>query len=114
MPTGFILICHDTNVCPLSEVAMIDVGIAAQTLALDAADDGIGSCMIASFKKEITEVLSLPDNLSPRLLMAFGYPAERAIICEPRDGDVTYFRDDSGLHFVPKRPLAEVALTGED
>jgi len=111
MPTGFILICHDTSVSGLSDSAMIDVGIAAQTLVLAAAEQGIGSCMIASFKRaETAEVLGLSENLVPKLLIAFGYPAETAVLCAPRDGDVTYFRDDAGVHFVPKRPLDEVII----
>ncbi len=110
MPTGFILICHDTEISPVSDYAAMDVGIAAQTMALSAADEGIGSCMIGSFKAEIKDVLGLSENLVPRLLIAFGYPAETAVICEPKDGNVTYFRDDAGLHFVPKRPLDEVVI----
>ncbi len=113
MPTGFILICHDTNISPASDYGWLDAGIAAQTLALDAADNGIGCCMIASFKKEISEVLGLPENLLPRLLIAFGYPAESAVVCDPRNGDIKYFRDDAGLHFVPKRPLDEVSILGD-
>lgn len=114
MPTAFILICHDTNVSQSSDYAWIDVGISAQTLALDAADNGIGCCMIASFGKEIRTVLGLPENLLPRLLIAFGYPAETAVICAPKNGDVKYFRDDAGLHFVPKRPLDEVVILGAE
>ena len=110
MPTGFIMICHDTDISPVTDYAAMDVGIAAQTLALLAAEQEVGCCMIGSFKKEITEVLGLSDNLVPRLLIAFGYPAETAIICNPREGNVTYFRDDSGVHFVPKRPLDEVII----
>lgn len=110
MPTAFILICHDTTISSVTEFAAMDVGIAAQTLVLGAAENGIGSCMIGSYKAEISNVLGLPDNLVPRLLIAFGYPAETAIICQPKDGSVTYFRDDAGVHFVPKRPLDEVVL----
>lgn len=112
MPTAFIMICHDTDISPVSDYAAMDVGIAAQTLALAAAEEGIGCCMIGSFKAEIKEVLELPENLVPRLLLAFGYPAETAIICAPKDGSVTYFRDDAGVHFVPKRPLEEIVIRG--
>lgn len=111
MPTGFILICHDTGVSGLSDSATIDVGIAAQTLVLTATEAGVGACMIASFKRdECAAVLGLSENLVPKLLIAFGYPAETAVICEPKNGDVTYFRDDAGLHFVPKRTLDEVII----
>lgn len=111
MPTAFVMICHDTDISTVSDYAAMDVGIAAQTLALGAAEKGIGYCMIGSFKAEIKEVLGLPENLVPRLLLAFGYPAETAIVCAPKDGSVTYFRDDAGVHFVPKRPLDEVVIS---
>lgn len=114
MPTAFVMICHDTAISPVSDYAAMDVGIAAQTMALAAAESGIGCCMIGSFKAEIKDILGLPENLVPRLLMAFGYPAETALICDPVDGNVTYFRDDAGVHFVPKRPLSEVIVKAED
>lgn len=110
MPTAFILICHDTAVSKITDCSAMDVGIAAQTLVLAAAEAGIGSCMIASFDRTISEVLGLPDELVPRLLIALGRPAETQILCAPKDGSVKYFRDDAGLHFVPKRPLDEVVI----
>ena len=111
MPTAFVLICHDTSVSPVTDYAAMDVGIAAQTIALGAAEKGIGYCMIGSYKPEIKDVLGLSENLVPRLLLAFGYPAENAVVCAPKDGNVTYFRDDTGVHFVPKRPLDEVVIS---
>ncbi|MBE6708102.1 MAG: nitroreductase family protein [Ruminococcaceae bacterium] len=114
MPTAFILMCHDTAVSPVSDYAAMDIGIAAQTLALAAAEQGIGCCMIGSFKSEICDVLGIGESLVPRLLLAFGYPAETVLLCEPREGSVTYFRDDAGVHFVPKRTLPEVIIPGGD
>lgn len=113
MPTAFIMICHDTDISPVSDYAAMDVGIAAQTLALAAAEQGVGCCMIGSFKGEIKTVLGLGESLVPRLLLAFGYPSETSIICAPKDGSVTYFRDDAGVHFVPKRPLSEIVIGGD-
>lgn len=112
MPTGFILICHDTQISPVSEIAAVDVGIAAQTIALSATEKKLGCCMIASFNKtELSAVLGISEQLVPRLLIAVGYPAETAVICEAKNGDTAYFRDDSGLHFVPKRSLSEVTIS---
>lgn len=113
MPTGFILICHDTNISPVTDYGAMDVGIAAQNIALGAVELDLGCCMIGSFKPEIRNVLGLSHNLVPRLLIAVGKPAETCVICAPRDGDVTYFRDDAGLHLVPKRSLEEVLIPGD-
>ncbi len=111
-PTGFVLICHDTNVSQITDSSTIDVGIAAQTFTLAAAEAGYGCCMIGSYDREKTkEVLGVPENLVPRLLIAIGVPAETCVICDPKeDGDVTYYRDDAGLHLVPKRRLEEIVI----
>lgn len=110
-PSAFIVICHDTSISKVSDYAAMDVGIAAQTIALCAAEEGIGSCMIASFDGAVKDVLHLPEALCVRLLIALGRPAESPILCAPReDGSTMYFRDDAGLHFVPKRPLDEVVV----
>jgi len=114
MPTAFVMMCHDTDISPVSDYAAMDIGIAAQTLALAAAEEGIGCCMIGSFKNELKDVLGLTENLAPRLLLAFGRPAETALICSPRNGNVTYFRDDAGVHFVPKRTLDEIIIRRGD
>lgn len=110
MPTAFVLICHDTAISKITDCASMDVGIAAQTLVLAAAEVGIGSCMIASFDRTIADVLGIPEALTPRLLIALGRPAEKEVLCAPKNGSVKYFRDDVGLHFVPKRPLDEILV----
>ena len=49
--------------------------IAAQNIALSARALGLGTCMIASFAPSaIAEVLSLPNDVHPELLIALGYP----------------------------------------
>lgn len=111
-PTDYILICHDTDVCPITPYSTMDVGIAAQTVNLAAAENGYACCMIGSFEKdELSSLLSLPENLTPVLLLAIGTPAEAPIICSlPEDGSIKYFRDSAGLHFVPKRSEKEVLI----
>ena len=110
-PTGFIVMCHDKSVCDITPISCIDVGIAAQTIMMSATERGYGGCMIGSFDKvKIAELLDLPDSLEPVLLLALGTPDETVFISNPKDGDVKYFRDDAGLHFVPKRPLKDVVI----
>jgi hypothetical protein len=47
-------------------------------------------------------------------VLAFGYPAEEVVL-EPvgPDGNTTYWRDESGVHHVPKRSLEEVLIGDE-
>lgn len=110
-PTAFIVICHDTEVDPKAEDFQKDVGIAAQTVTLAAAEAGYGCCMIGSFSPEkVGELLGLGENLKPQLVIAIGKIDELVILCGLRDGDTKYFRDDAGVHFVPKRSADEVII----
>ena len=57
----------------------IDVTIVLTHMMLEAADLGLGSCLVGRFDpKELIEALSLPEDLVPVLMMPFGYPAEDA------------------------------------
>ena len=48
-PTAFVVICHDLNIQNNAAASRIDVGMAAQTLLLYAAEKGLGGCAIGSF-----------------------------------------------------------------
>ena len=105
-PTGFVVICHDTT-CGQN---LMDVGIAAQTLLLAAAEKGFGGCMIGSFKKkELTELLHFEENIVPSLVIALGVPDEEIHLVEA-EGDVTYYRDENDVHYVPKRKLEDILV----
>ena len=92
-PTAFIVICHDKNVSEsMNDFSAMDVGIAAQSVTLAAAEAGYGACMI------------------PRLLIALGKKAETVILCEAQDGNTKYFRNSANVHFVPKRSLDEIII----
>ncbi len=90
----------------------IDTGIAAQTILLGATEKGMGGCMIASADKAaISKLLNLPEAMEINLVIALGYPAEKVVIDEIDDpDDVEYWRDDDGIHHVPKRRLKELIL----
>lgn len=107
-PTAYILICYDTDILQAAEV---DVGICAQTIVLGAMEKGIGACMIGSFSKEkIAGIFGLPSNIVPRLIIALGAPNEKIVLTDAQNGEIKYFRDSEGTHFVPKRPLDEILL----
>ncbi len=109
-PTAYIVICLDTDISDKVELFRKDVGIAAQTINLVACEKGIGCCMIGSFgASRLIEDLSLSKNISPQLILALGYPVEEPAVIDA-DGDVKYFRDSKGNHFVPKRPANELII----
>ncbi|MFP4557553.1 MAG: nitroreductase family protein [Bacteroidales bacterium] len=108
-PSAYIVIMEDTNI---GEEFQRDQGIAAQTIMLGAAEQNIGGCMIASVKrKELASVLALPDHLNIELVLALGFPKEEVVIEDVKnDGDIKYWRDENGIHHVPKRGLDELIV----
>ena len=91
--------------------AYVDLGIATQNLLLGAAEQGIYGCRIASFSPEMETVLRLDERYKVLLVVALGYPAERVVLEETgMDGDIRYWRDENGVHHVPKRRLDDVLL----
>ena len=109
-PTAFIVICQDESLSAAAGM-LKDVGIAAQTITLGAAEKDLGCCMIGSFDlPKLKEALNLPENIEPKLVIALGKPAETIVLTEAADGKTTYYRDENGVHYVPKRPLDEILL----
>lgn len=111
-PTGFIVICQDTNIFANTNRFMKDVGIVAQTILLQAAEDGLGGCMIGNFNaEEVKSTLCLSDNLLPLLIVALGKPSEKIVITEVKeDGKTDYYRDENDVHYVPKRSLKDILI----
>ena len=112
-PTGFIVICLDKSIAPNETAFLRDVGIAAQTILLAAAEKGLGGCMIGNFNRPaLKELLRLPENVEPNLVVAIGKPAEKVVLTEAgADGNTRYYRDETGtVHFVPKRALKDILL----
>ena len=59
------------------EFPLIDIGIAAEHFCLQAADLGLGTCMIGWFnEKVIKQLLGIPRGTRVGLLITLGYPAE--------------------------------------
>ena len=53
-----------------------DTAASVQNLLLAAHDLGLGACWVGAFKEEkVKEILNLPENLRPVVLVPVGYPA---------------------------------------
>ena len=111
-PTGYIVICLDMNIADSENAFPKDIGIAAQSILLAATEAGLGGCMIGNFTpSEVKQAFSLPENISPKLVVALGKPAEKIVITEIENGDDTnYYRDENDVHYVPKRKLKDVII----
>jgi len=108
-PAAYIVILGDTE---LRREFNTDLGIAAQTIMLAATERGLGGCMIESIgRQQLRAVLEIPERYKILLVLALGKPAE-TVVLEPvgPDGDIRYYRDEDGVHHVPKRSLEEIVV----
>jgi nitroreductase len=89
-----------------------DHGIAGQSITLGAREMGLAGCMIASINRErLREVLNIPERFKILLVIAVGKPKEQIVIEEVgSDGGIKYWRDDQGVHHVPKRSLNDIII----
>lgn len=109
-PAAYVVICVDQRIAGSADK---DLGIAAQTMLLGAADMGLGGCMIGAFDPaKIHAALGLAEYLVPSLIVALGKPDERVEIVDIRGGKTAYYRDEKGDHFVPKRTKDELIVNG--
>jgi nitroreductase len=108
-PSAYIIILGDTEI---REGFGIDHGIAAQSIMLGATEKGLGGCIIGSAKGDkIAQALNIPSRFKVLLVLALGKPAEKVVLEDlGEDGDIRYYRDDSDVHHVPKRTLAELII----
>jgi len=108
-PTGYIIILGDRKI---KESFGPDHGIAAQSILLGATERGLGGCIIATIRKEkLCEALRIPDQYEILLVLALGKPKEIVKIeTVGPDGNIKYWRDEQGIHHVPKRSLNEIIL----
>ena len=108
-PSAYIILLGDRRI---STDFSCDPGIAAQSILLGATEKGLAGCIIAAVdRKRLSNRLEIPDCLEILLVLAIGKPGEQIVI-EPvgPDGNIRYWRDDHGVHHVPKRDLDEVVF----
>ncbi len=110
-PPLYIVICHDERISKVKDFS-IDVGIAAQSITLAAAEKGLGACMLGSYNKNtIDGILAFPEYLKTKLIIAIGEPAEEPVLEDMEAGGKTaYYRDEKGVHHVPKRKLEDLIV----
>ncbi len=106
-PVAYVAVLKDRAV---AENHYCDDGIAIQSILLGAVEDGYGGCIIGSVNKsKVSRILQLPETMEILWLIALGKPGEEVVL-ETSSGDIKYWRDDKGIHHVPKRPLDEIVV----
>jgi nitroreductase len=108
-PGAYLIILGDTAI---SHTFGCDHGIAAQSILLGARERGLAGCMIGLIQREeLRRELDIPPQYEILLVLALGKPREQAVIDEVGpSGDIKYWRDNAGVHHVPKRPLKELIV----
>lgn len=112
-PMAYIVICQDEQISKSETGFLRDVGIAAQSITLAATELGLGACMLGYFSPDkLRQALDLSENLKPQLVISLGKSVEAVRIVEIEEGESTdYYRDEAGIHYVPKRKLDDVIIT---
>lgn len=106
----------------ITQFGTMDIGIAAQTIQLGAAEKGYACCIVGAFKKELVADILQKEGVSffdeesgakliPHLLMLVGKPnQERELTTVKEDGKTHYYIDERGHNVVPKRALKDILL----
>ena len=99
VPGAIIVVCSKPKQKKLKEATrlmyMADSALAAQNICLTAYSLNIGSCIVVSFAdKALREILEIPEDVQPYLLVTLGYAAE---VPEPP----------------PRRPISEIAFKND-
>jgi nitroreductase len=106
-PSAYIVILGDSQI---TTNFGCDHGIAAQSILLGAAEQGLGGCIIGSINKhKLRDVLNIPAHLKILLVLALGKPNEKIVLEEAKD-DIKYWRDEKSVHHVPKRKIEDIIV----
>ena len=108
-PSAYIIMLNDTEI---TNNYWCDPGIAAQSILLGATEKGLGGCIFASVKRnELRFALKIDERYEILYVLAIGKPKEQVVLeTVGSEGDIKYWRDNQGVHHVPKRLLKDVIL----
>ena len=105
-PRAFIIICSTVEE---SRFVDIDLGVAAQSMLLQAVEIGLNGICIAAFdKQKIREDFQRPYE--PLLILAIGRGKDNIQLSEIKaDESHNYYRKE-GVHYVPKLTIEELII----
>jgi len=108
-PSAYIICLGDTEI---AKSFGCDHGIASQNILLGATDMDLGCCIIGAVeRKGLRKELKIPDRFEILHVIALGKPGEKIVIeTVGPDGAIKYWRDESGVHHVPKRSLEDIIV----
>jgi nitroreductase len=109
-PSGYIIVLSDSE--KANDFVGYDCGIASQSILLGAREKELAGCMIASInRQQLRSLLNIDARFKILLVIAIGKPKEEVVI-EPvgSDDNIRYWRDETGVHHVPKRNLKDIII----
>ena len=107
-PSAYVIILTTEND---STKVDCDAGIACQSILLGAVGENLRGCIFGSVDKaKLREEISIPDDLELVYVIALGMPQERVIINKVKNNDIRYWRDEKGVHHVPKLSLEDIII----
>jgi nitroreductase len=108
-PTAYIvMMCKEENI---DTSLAIDMGIYAEAILLTATEMGLGGCMLGAFSAEkVSDALALDKKYVPTLILALGKPDEEIVLHDADEITAPYYRDEDGIHHVPKRKLEDIII----
>ena len=107
-PSAYIIMLLDTEI---NKNYWCDPGIAAQSILLGATEKGLGGWFASVKRDELKFALKIEERYDILYVLAIGKPKEKVVLeTVGPEGDIKYWRDDQGVHHVPKRPLREIIL----
>lgn len=107
-PSAYVVVCHDKRI---SNNHFCDEGIAMQSIMLSATEQGLGGCIIAAFdKSELRNQFNIAADLEILNVLAIGKAIEKVVIEQMEGHDYEYWRDDKGVHHVPKRDINDILI----
>ena len=105
-PRAFIIICSTVEE---SRFVDIDLGIAAQSMLLQAVEIGLNGICIAAFdKQKIREDFQLPYE--PLLILAIGRGKDNIQLSEISANESHNYYRKEGVHYVPKLTIEELII----
>lgn len=105
-PRAFIIICSTVEE---SRFVDIDLGIAAQSMLLQAVEIGLNGICIAAFdKQKIREDFQLPYE--PLLILAIGRGKDNIHLSEISANESHNYYRKEGVHYVPKLTIGELII----
>ena len=108
-PAAYVVLLGDTTI---HKDFYCDHGIGCQSILLGAVEKGLGGCILATINRDgLRKDLSIEDEFQILLVVALGKPQETVKVEYIKSGDdIKYWRDESSVHHVPKRPLQEIIV----